>query len=55
MLGMDPERARQGRLGRPVLIVLVASVALALIVWAGVEIWGEAIEPPPQAADHEGG
>lgn len=32
--------ARQGGTGRPVLAVLVGGVALALLVWAGVEYYG---------------
>lgn len=36
--------ARQGLLGRPVLMVLVASLLLAVIVWAGVEIFGESTD-----------
>lgn len=36
---------RQGGLGRPVLIVLAASLALAILVWGAVEIWGRSAEP----------
>jgi hypothetical protein len=36
--------ARQGPLGRPVLMVLVASLVLALIAWAGAEIFGESTD-----------
>ncbi len=32
--------ARQGRTGRPVLIVLIAGLTLALLAWIGAEIWG---------------
>lgn len=38
--------ARQGRLGRPVLIVLVAGLVLAIVAWFGAEIWGEATDAP---------
>jgi len=38
--------ARQGRAGRPVLIVLVAALMLALAAWAGAEIWGESMDAP---------
>ena len=31
---------RQGKMGRPVLAVLLAGLVLALIVWAAVENWG---------------
>jgi hypothetical protein len=36
---------RQGGLGRPVLIVLAASLALAILVWGAVEIWGRSADP----------
>ncbi|SFB62497.1 hypothetical protein SAMN03159496_06046 [Rhizobium sp. NFR07] len=36
--------ARQGRPGKPVLIVLVAALALALVAWLGAEMWAEATE-----------
>lgn len=52
---VEPERARQGRLGRPVLLVLIVSVALALVVWAGVEIWAEANDPPSEPTSQQGG
>lgn len=35
--------ARQGRIGRPVLVVLLAGLALAMIAWAGAEFWGESL------------
>jgi hypothetical protein len=41
----SPQEARQGHLGRPVLKVLGISLALALLVWGGVEIWGEQVDP----------
>lgn len=37
--------ARQGRFGRPVLMVLVCSLVLALLAWGGVEMWGERQDP----------
>ncbi len=37
-------QARQGLLGRPVLIVLVSALILALVAWAGAEFYGEAID-----------
>lgn len=42
---IDTNKARHGRSGRPVLVVLVCALLLAMIVWVGVEIFGEAIEP----------
>lgn len=38
--------ARQGRPGRPMLIVLVAGLVLALIAWLGAGMWGEATDAP---------
>lgn len=46
-------KARQGRLGRPVLIVLIASLVLIGIVWAVVEFYGQAIEPAAQQTQSE--
>ena len=40
------EKAKQGRLGRHVLVVLVCGILLALVVWAGLEMWGEQIDAP---------
>ncbi|HVJ69169.1 MAG TPA: hypothetical protein VM510_14375 [Caulifigura sp.] len=40
------EKAKQARMGRPVLIVLVCGILLAVVAWAGVEIWGERIDAP---------
>ena len=42
---IDENKARQGRQGRPVLVVLVVGLILALIVWWGVGMFGEAIAP----------
>jgi len=39
------QESRQGGLGRPVLKVLGISLVLALLVWGGVEIWGEQSGP----------
>ncbi|KQV34302.1 MULTISPECIES: hypothetical protein [unclassified Rhizobium] len=36
--------ARQGRLGKPVLVVLVCGLLLALIAWAGAELFGESVD-----------
>ena len=35
----SPVQARQGREGRPVLYVLIAGLALALLAWAAVELY----------------
>ncbi len=47
------DKARQAGWGRPVLIVLVAGLLLAIIAWVGLEMWGERIDAP--AADNPGG
>lgn len=41
---LTPTEARQGMLGRPVLMVLVAGLALAMIAWAAAEFWGMSID-----------
>lgn len=41
---LTPVEARQGLLGRPVLMVLVVGLVLALIAWAAAEYWGMAID-----------
>lgn len=48
---VDPNKAKQGRSGWQVLVVLVCALVLAMIVWWAVEIFGNAIEP----ADTTGG
>jgi hypothetical protein len=45
---VPPVRARQGMLGRPVLMVLIGGLVLAAIAWWGAEIFGSAIEPSAQ-------
>ena len=37
---VPPKKARQGREGFPVLVVLIASLVLAGIVWVLVEVYG---------------
>ncbi len=44
------KEARQGQLGKPVFIVLISGLILALIAWGGVEIWGESIDKDRPAA-----
>lgn len=41
------DRARQGRRGTQVLIVLVAALVLAMIAWYVAENYGEAIDGQP--------
>lgn len=42
---IEPNKARQGRSGTRVLTVLVCALVLAFVVWWGVGLFGEAIEP----------
>ncbi len=44
-------KARQGRWGWHVLIVLIAGLLLALAVWGGVEFYGEALKNNAQTTD----
>lgn len=37
-------KARQGRWGAPILLVLVIGLALAAAIWFALEIYGEAID-----------
>ena len=41
---ISAEEARQGRSGVRVVAVLVVALALAAVVWVGLEFWGEAID-----------
>lgn len=38
-------KARQGFLGKPVLMVLIGGLLLAVIAWTAAEKWGESIDP----------
>ncbi len=40
MAELNTTKARQGRTGRPVLYVLIAGLALCLVVFAGLGIYG---------------
>lgn len=40
MSNIDPNKARQGPKGRPVLLVLIAALVLALIAFAGMGLYG---------------
>ncbi|MDM9623278.1 hypothetical protein A6U87_06005 [Rhizobium sp. AC44/96] len=48
--------ARQGSYGKPVFIVLICGLLLALITWGGLEIWGESADkdPTPTASTSTG-
>ena len=41
---LKPKEARQGERGRPVLVILAAGLLVAMIAWAGIAIYGEAID-----------
>jgi hypothetical protein len=45
---LPPEKARQGRRGWQVLLVLVSALVLAMIIWGFVEIYGWTIRPSPE-------
>ncbi|WP_439618719.1 hypothetical protein [Shinella sp.] len=45
--GFSAVEARQGGKGFPVLAVLGTSLALVVVVWAAVELWGNYIDPTP--------
>jgi hypothetical protein len=52
MAKMIPEqKARQGRWGWSVLLVLIAALVLTMFVWGGVEFYGESIDNSTPAAD----
>lgn len=46
-------KVRQGPLGRPVLVVLIAALLLAIGAWGVAEIYGVAIKAP--STDQQGG
>jgi hypothetical protein len=46
---VSTDKARQGRWGRRVLIVLVAGLLLSAVAWAIAELYGTAIEPSQPA------
>ena len=41
---ISTNKARQGRKGWHVLVILVSALVLVAIVWAGVELYGEWID-----------
>lgn len=45
--------ARQGPLGRPVLLVLIGGLLLALIAWGGAELFGEGTDDSATLAEQE--
>lgn len=47
---LSGQAGRQGRRGKPVLYVLIASVALMLMAFAGLMVWQGANSPPDYAS-----
>ena len=46
---LNPQEARQGKKGRPVLMVLIAGLILAALAWGAAELFGEASDPEQPA------
>ncbi|PZU83587.1 MAG: hypothetical protein DI528_16790 [Shinella sp.] len=46
---LSATEARQGLLGKPVLLILLAGLILALLVWIPTEWWGSATAPENQS------
>jgi hypothetical protein len=42
---VDRNKARQGRSGWQVLVILVCALVLVMLVWWGVGLFGSAIDP----------
>jgi len=42
------DKARQGRAGRPVLMVLIGGLVLAMVAWGAAELFGWGIAPPAE-------
>ena len=49
MVKIEPEKARQGRWGWHMLMVLIVGLVLAVIAWMGLEFYGERIDRPEPA------
>ncbi len=50
---MTPVEARQGFRGKPVLIVLLGGLILAMLVWIPAEWWGNSIAPDNPANEQQ--
>lgn len=48
---IHPNKAKQGRQGRPVLMVLIVGLLLALVAWGVIEIYGTSIAPENPSGD----
>lgn len=51
MKEFPPQKARQGKKGRPVLIVLISSLIIVALVWLGAEIYGSHISESENTMD----
>ncbi len=51
MKEIPPQKARQGKKGRPVLIVLISSLIIVALVWLGAEIYGSYISKSENTMD----
>lgn len=51
MKDIPPQKARQGKKGRPVLIVLISSLIIVGLVWLGAEIYGSTISESENTMD----
>ena len=51
MKDIPPQKARQGKKGRPVLIVLISSLIIVGLVWLGAEIYGSTISESENSMD----
>jgi flagellar basal body-associated protein FliL len=47
---VSTDKARQGKRGSPVLIVLIAALVLVAIAWFAAEMFGQSIDPQPDNA-----
>jgi hypothetical protein len=52
---VDAEKAKQGRWGMQVLLILICGLILAGIVWFGVEIYGEHLAKEPASVHMNNG
>jgi hypothetical protein len=52
---ISTDKARQGRPGSQVLIVLVVALVLAMVAWYAAETYGEATDPPANAQTEPSG
>lgn len=50
---LNPQEARQGKKGQPVLIVLIAGMILAALAWGAAELFGEANDPEQLAIEEQ--